>query len=203
MQGSKWWCLLVAIGCLGSCGRPELQPSDYVEWVNNPENGLRQTRSIDPLQVMALYKPLPYLVAQELRTNEMTAQAYDARATELEGMQYYTLQVAIKGRDADVTNYNVLDNQAQQERLAYLSFGMQQDIQLIQGSDTLPCKLFHFERSYDLAPHRTFVLAFDRPEGSDATAERTLVVELAPFNTGPLKFHYSNETLSSLPILKR
>lgn len=203
MQVNKLLIFLGLVLLLVQCGKAELQPSDYVAWVDDPDHGFRQTRTIAPLEITALYKPVPYLIAMEERTNDLDPMLYDQRAEELQGLQYYTLKVAINDHSADVTNYQVANNQAQQERLAYLSFGMQQDIQLIQGSDTLPCKLFHFERSYDLAPHRTFVLAFDQPEELDATTERTLVVELAPFNTGPIKFNYSNTTLSSLPILKR
>lgn len=192
----------LSLWLLVSCGQPHLLPVDYVAWVQDETNGLSQTRSIMPLEVTALYKPLPYIIAQEERTNTIDPQQYTTRTKALEGMQYYTLQVGLEGnRQKDITNYGITDGQAQQERLAYLSFGMQQDIHLVQGTDTLPCRLFHFERSYDLAAHRTFVLAFDQPKGSTPTQERTLVVELRPFKTGPLKFHYSAATLSNIPNL--
>lgn len=198
-HGYWLWVLLLLWGC----GPPELIPSDYVTWVQDEAHGLRQTRTISPLRVTTLYKPLPYIIAQEERTNTIDLEHYQSRTAALQGMQYYTLQVAIEGNtQRDVTNYQVVDGTAQQERLAYLSFGMQQDIQLIQGEDTLPCKLFHFERSYDLAPHRTFVLGFEEPKGVVSTQERTLVVELRPFNTGPLKFNYSETTLSKIPKLR-
>lgn len=202
MQANSYILWLGSLLLLVGCGQPDLIPSDYVAWVQDEAHGLRQTRGIAPLQVTALYKPVPYLIAQEERTNAIDPQLYQTRTQALEGMQYYTLQVALEGSTKqDITNYQVADGQAQQERLAYLSFGMQQDIQLIQGTDTLPCRLFHFERSYDLAPHRTFVLAFDQPAEASPTQERTLVVELRPFNTGPLKFNYSTATLSNIPNL--
>ena len=203
MPDSKWYLLLGCCWLFWACGTPELAPADYVAWVQEAEHGLMQKRHISPLEVTALYKPLPYLIAQEERSNTIDPEHYQARTEALQGLQYYTLQVAIEGQgDRDVTNYQVANGADQQARLAYLSFGMQQDIQLIQGSDTLPCRLFHFERSYDLVPHRTFVLAFEQPEGAPSTQARTLVVELAPFNTGPLKFHYSTETLARIPSLK-
>ncbi len=194
------WCSFLLLN-LWSCGCEELPPSDYVQWVNNAENGLLKEKTIPPLTVEVLYKPLAYIVANEERSNVISKEVYQGRIKELEGLQYYTLKLGIMDENLDVTNYEVTNNAEQQERLNYLSFAMQRDIKLIDGKDTLPCKLFHFERSYDLSSTRTFVLAFDQLE-TNQNQSKTLILDLPYFKTGPIKLNYKTADLEAIPSLK-
>ncbi|BDS15411.1 hypothetical protein [Aureispira anguillae] len=200
MQAINYIILIITIGLLSSCGNETLIPSDYVAWVNNPENGLLRKKTIHPLEVELLYKPIAYVIANEMRTNDIAEADYKQREKELAGMQYYTLKLSTAG-GKDITTYQVNDNAQQQERLSYLSFAMQKDIKLIEGTDTLPCKLYHFERSYDLAAHRTFVLGFEQKEATK-TANKTLVLDLPYFQTGPIKLNYKTSALEAIPNLK-
>jgi hypothetical protein len=184
-----------------SCGNKSLVPSDYIAWVNTSENGLMKEKSISPLEVKLLYKPLPYIIANEQRSNSIDEVVYNKRLEELEGMQYYTLKLGITGEKLNVTNYEVADNAQQQERLNYLSFAMQKDIKLIDGGDTLNCALYHFERSYDITPHRTFVLAFEQ-KAKNKEKDKTLILDLAYFKTGPIKLNFRSTDLVSIPNLK-
>lgn len=184
-----------------SCGNQNLIPSDYIAWTNNSENGLLKKKSISPLEVELLYKPLPYIIANEQRSNNIDEVIYNQRLRELEGMQYYTLKLGITGEKLNVTNYEVGDNAQQQERLNYLSFAMQKDITLIDGSDTLNCALYHFERSYDISPYRIFVLAFEQKE-ENKEKDKTLILDLAYFKTGPIKLTFKSTDLVSIPNLK-
>lgn len=194
------WSSFMVLSLLG-CGREDLRPSDYVQWVNNPENGLLKKKIIPPLTVEVLYKPLAYIVANEERSNAIPKEVYEQRVKELGSLQYYTLKLGIIDENLDVTNYEVTNNAEQQERLNYLSFAMQKDIKLIDGKDTLPCKLFHFERSYDLSSARTFVLAFDQLE-TNQNQSKTLVLDLPYFKTGPIKLNYKTADLEAIPSLK-
>lgn len=201
MQEIKLLSLFFLFFLLGSCGKETLLPSDYIVWVNNEDNGLVKKKTIVPLEVEALYKPLDYIIANEQRTNAIDKVAYEARKKALEGLQYYTIKLGITGGKLDVTNYEVSDNGQQQERLNYLSFAMQKDIKLVEGMDTLPCVLYHFERSYDIAAYRTFVLAFEKKE-TNKTTDKTLILDLPYFKTGPVKLNYKIADLEAIPNLK-
>jgi hypothetical protein len=196
-------CILYSFILLNllSCGNENLIPSDYVTWVNNSENGLLKKKTIPPLTVEALYKPLAYIIANEQRSNDISKEIYQARIEELGTLQYYTLKLGIIDEKLDVTNYEVTNNAQQQERLNYLSFSMQNDIKLIEGKDTLPCKVFHFERSYDLSSSRTFVLAFERTKSTN-NQSKTLILDLPYFKTGPIKLNYKTSDLEAIPSLK-
>lgn len=193
---------------LSSCGQQVLEPVDYVQWMKNPEHGFYRTKTITPLEVVAQYKTTNFIIANEKRSNEIEVAAYQAREKELEGMHYWTLKLSIddpnlpnRGAKAwNILNYGVEDKQQEQERLMYFSYAMQRDLKLVEGQDTLPCALYHFERSYDLDKSRTFVLGF--PKGKDTNADKTLLIDIPYFNTGLIKINYPKELLQQAPNMQ-
>lgn len=202
MQGIKllFWSIWL-MGSLTSCGNEVLLPSDYIVWVEDPTNGLNKKKQVPPLEVTALYKPAEYIIANEERTNILSESVYQERSNKLLGMHYLTLKLGIEEEGKSVVDYQIETAQEKEERYNYLSFAMQRDIKLVEGTDTLPCKLYHFERSYDLVSYRTFVLGFEkRKENEDK--DKTLILDLAYFNTGPIKLNYKATDINSVPNIK-
>ena len=93
--------------------------------------------------------------------------------------------------------YDLHSRKEYEDRVNYFAFGMQNDIRLVQGGDTLPCQLFHFERVYDVAPYATFLLAF--PLGKDYSSDKTLVLFDHGFNKGILKFFFDGRDIKNVP----
>ncbi|MEL6866460.1 MAG: hypothetical protein AAFP19_18690 [Bacteroidota bacterium] len=202
MQSMKAFKALLLLGLLFSFGcQSSLSPSEYVKWVSDSENGLRRVKQIGSVKMELQYKPIPYVIANELRSNHIDRTAFEERYTALEGGQYFTMKISIDEPGQDITKYGIRDMNEQQERLYYLSYAMQNDIHLLQGSDTLACKLYHFERSYDLTPHRTFVLAFDEKESPDLN-DKTFIWDTPLFGTGPIKVKFRSESLEEIPNMK-
>ncbi|MFK8101603.1 MAG: hypothetical protein AB8G15_03730 [Saprospiraceae bacterium] len=200
MKGIKGLLCLVGIVLLGfSCGKTSLSPKQYVDYVTDSTHGLRVSKTVGDLVVELQYRPIPFVVANELRRNDISAATYQARLEALEGGQYYHLKLAIKGGQSDVTKYKVTDENAYQQRIHYLSFALKNDIHLVDGRDTLRAKLFHFERAYDIAKYRSFLLSFP---ATDNLADKVFIFESPIFETGPLKLRFKKEDLEDLPDLK-
>ena len=202
MKGIKWIFFFICCIWLFSCSKSTLQPSDFVQWVKNEENGLFKEKSVQAINVAAQYKPIEYVIANEMRTNDIQKKDFDKRKEELEGLQYFDIQLSINQPNYDITNYNVFNEQDKDERLKYLSFGLQNDIHLVDGHDTLSCLLYHFERSYDVKPHRTFVVAFENKEETKKQQDKIVVVDSPIFGTGPIKLKFRREDLGQLPSMK-
>ncbi|MFK7799390.1 MAG: hypothetical protein AB8E82_18205 [Aureispira sp.] len=206
-QVYKNWCWGILL-LLSSCGQQVLEPADYVNWMQNPDNGFLKTKTIAPLEVVAQYKTVDFVIANEKRSNQIATAAHQARQAALEGMYYWTLQLSINDPEIksqgvkswNILNYGLENKSQEQERLFYFSYAMQEDLKLIEGQDTLPCALYHFERSYDLSKSRTFVVGF--PKGKDPTADKTLLLDLPYFNTGPIKINYPNTLLAQAPAMQ-
>jgi len=62
MQGIKIIMVLFFLVGISACGKQELLPSEYVSWVNDKENNLLKEKTVHPLRVEVLYKPIPYII---------------------------------------------------------------------------------------------------------------------------------------------
>jgi hypothetical protein len=142
-----------AAGCSGKLDRAE-----YMAWVEDYGNGLHVQKTVGAYRVDVQYKPAPYqaLLEQGVQT---TLVHLDTTAE----MQYYTLTLGLADGKGDFVAFGVDDYETQQRKLYYFSYLFQEDIFIEEGGKKLPCLLYHFERSYDLKPSRTCMLAFESP----------------------------------------
>jgi hypothetical protein len=187
-----------------SSSSPEsLQSIEYVSWIENPENGLKQEKVIGDLSFTLQYKPLEFIALKALGPSAANAKGVQEARKEYEGMQYYTLTINNKSGINDLLKYEVSDMQEYQQRVSYFSFDMQRDLLLVEGEDSLKCRLFHYERVYGLAPYATFLLGFDLPaKKSGEVCDKVLVYRERVFETGMLKFRIKAENLNNVPELK-
>jgi hypothetical protein len=191
-------CALLAL--LTSC-QNTLDTAEYRKYVHSEENGLRKQKQVGPILAEVQYQPVPYILLHEFRDEPVSSDEYDKRASEMEGTQQYVLRLSIKGDSKiNVTNYKVSTVDEQQERLYYLSYQLQDDIYLVDGQDTLPPSLCHFERLYDLADFRNFVLAFERRPGNEGK-DKTIVLDAPFLGTGPIKLKFEAKDLANIPKL--
>lgn len=191
--------LLLCLFVLSSCSNG-MKPSEYVKWIKDSKHGLHKSKQVQNIIVEAQYKPVPYIIANEMRTNEIQSNVFREREKELEGLQYFDIKLSINHPSYDVTNYEVYNEKDKDDRINYLSFGLKNDIYLLQGQDTMRCRLFHFERSYDVTPHRTFVLAFDNT--NQKNEDKIVVINTPIFNVGPIKLKFKKEDFNNLPSIK-
>jgi hypothetical protein len=101
----------------------------------------------------------------------------------------------------ELLKYKNTSAQQYSDRVNYFAFGMQNDIALVDGNDTLHCDLYHYERAYDVAPSATMLLGFAKKNGSDRK-DKTLIFYDRTFNKGMLKFKFAASTLYNKPKLK-
>ena len=181
---------------LFSC-KKEFSNKELVQFVKNPENGFLKEKIIDGLKVEVLHKPKAYILASRFKNKDVTPEMYNEALNDLGDMQYFDMRLSTVGKQwGDILNYKVANMQAQQDRIHYLSYGMQNDISIIDGLDTLKCKLYHFERSYDAAPFRSFLLGF--ASGNKVNLDKTFVLDAEPFKTGPIKIKFRKEDISKI-----
>ena len=192
--------LIVISVMIMSCNNSSLSPSEYVKYVADGANGLVKTKNIGEVNIKVQYKPTAYAIANEMRTNDISKVDFDERKKELESMQYYNLTLDIT--DArNILNYNVSNQSHQQERIHYLSFGMQQDIRLMENGKELPCVLYHFERTYDISKERTFLVAFNQDE-STKDATKTFILDSSVLGIGTIKIQFDGKNIQELPKMK-
>jgi len=176
----------------------KLAPSQYVSWIEDKNNGMEKEKKIDDIVFSVQYRPVPYVICEEEKKNEISDSLAKRRSAELSGMQYMNLKIEVP--QGELLKYGLTKNAQYEDRVNYFSFGMQKDIQLVEAGDTLPCLLFHYERVYDIAPYGVFLLAF--PKGKDAEGDKTLIFSDNEFNKGIIKFHFEGKDIKKLPQLE-
>lgn len=170
-----------------------------MEYVTNPENGLNREKSIGNIRLGIQYKPHMFMILQNNR-GDISDEKYEQDMETFSGLEHFTMKLGVADGTRNIVDYGISDMEGMQERLEYLSFGMQNDIRMTVGTDTLPCVLYHFERSYDLTPHRNFVLGF---EDRNLEGDRIIIWDSPEFGTGPVRIAFGAEDIRAIPQLKR
>lgn len=183
----------------------ELVPRDYAKWIENTNNGLRIEKEIGDYIFDIQYKPLDYAALLEIKKDSVSKQEIEKIKKEMEGLQYYTLKISAKNFSGDILKYKLNDMGNYSKRVEYFSFGMQNDLKIIEQGDTLPCTLHHFERSYGLSPYITFDLGFqdkDEKKEKKESDEKIVYYNDSILGIGPIKIAFKNKDIQNIPRLK-
>lgn len=185
--------LLFLLTVAGSTHAGEaLAPVDYAAWVEDESNGLKVRQRFGDNELTLQYKPPAYVVVLEEKTPRIDGETLARRTAEIEDFQYFTLILAGPARN-------------QGDPVQYFAFGMQADLALRDGVETLPCRLFHYEPGRSLKP-ATFVLAFPLSEreksGERGVRDKTLIYD-ARFLGGPaVELTIRAAAIAALPRLR-
>ncbi|MGZ4041849.1 MAG: hypothetical protein ACXVO9_01520 [Bacteroidia bacterium] len=191
-------------GSNSNAGTPKsdlkLDPAEFVKWCRDEENGLLKSKEIGDITFSLQFKPAEYVICMEQKTNMLSSKVLSEGLNELDGMDYYDFKIEITSGEGELLKHNSSSVAGYNERVNYFAFEMQKDLKLINGTDTLDCKLFHFERAYDVAPYTVFLMAF--PKIRNENKEVVFLYEDKVFKKGIIKFTYSKEELTQIPKLK-
>ena len=172
---------------------------DYLKWVESEANGMRVKKALTDYSFTLQYKPHTYMALMRLKSpNPPVAELNKVK--ELYGdLQYFTLRIT-SGDNEELMKAQGGDNLEYFQRLEYFSGQMQDQLRLIDGKDTLPCVLYHFERNYGLAPYSDIDLAF---AGTTAkNNDKILYYEDILLGTGPIYIPISGEAIRQEPQLQ-
>ncbi len=172
------------------------KPEQLVAFINNTENGFIKSKTLDQITYYGVLKPVDFLLAQKrLSENNDTLQKED-----FEDLQYFDLRIKINDFTKEFIKYDLESPQQYRDRIDYCAFGMQHDIKLIDGKDTLNCVLFHFERGFDVIPYGHFILGFENQKNIMVNT-KTLMFNDRLFNNGIIKFSFAPELMVNEPAL--
>lgn len=177
-----------------------LEAKDFVVYVENVNNGLRISKEIGDQKIEVQYKPLEYMSAKECIKTRSTVNKADLEDYRKKhaALQYFTLRYSMKNKTS-VLKYGLSNENEYFERQNYFSFGLENDIKLIEGKDTLSCALFVFERNYNLSPDVTFEIAFEKR--SDLVSDKIVMINDKSLNIGNVNIKIAKSDLENMPKL--
>ncbi|PCI98239.1 MAG: hypothetical protein COB15_06225 [Flavobacteriales bacterium] len=186
---------LLLIGC--SATPEQLNRKEYVKWMTNPANGLIVNKAIDQYQLEVQYRPSTLIALQENYT--ISAENLKERSKILDNSLNFNFKIKANNPALKVMD---IGNQTEQDyflKLDYFTNGIQQDLKLIDGTDTLNCMFSVFERTYDLAPYVTFNLAFENTVSIQN--DQTIYFDGSKLGLGPVYLNISKEKIKNIPTL--
>lgn len=187
-----------------SISKMELGPVEYIHWINDQNvNNLTKTKEIGEINFQFKYLPLPYMISNDLREAGISSYEYDSLKEEYQGMEYYQLNISVDNFNDELAKYGVADMSEYQQRIVYMSFAMQSDLTMkINNEKEVPCRLFHFERTYGVAPYATFLFGFSKEDMGESVNERTLILNDQLFNKGLIKINWHSAELENIPKIQ-
>lgn len=174
----------------------ELTPVKYVQWVRDERNGLRVIKQEGSYIYELQYQPVEYLVVLQERSEKIKASTLKEESEKRGDLQYFTFKMSsakgkgiLSDKDLFIENKDI-----------YLLSGLQHDIMLATGQDTLACVMFHFEASNNLVPYDQCVLAFEKSE--NPSSDITFLFRTEKYADGWVKIPVKREHINRIPKLK-
>lgn len=197
-----FFLILLVVGACSKISKKHLNAEQYMNWVENPKNGLVKVKSMnDEIEFTMQFRPIEHLILINHKKDELTSKLLVQEKQDIgEALQYAKFRISMKNSNERVLSYDLVDESQYTNRIAYMSFDMQNDFSLIEGQDTLSCEMFHFVRNYDLAPYIDFSLGF-KASKLDDFEDKTFIYDDKIFGLGKLKFHIDKSDLEMIPEL--
>lgn len=201
MKASKYIVILLLVACTGfSCGQKSLTAPELVRWMEDEENGLRQTKTENNVTYVLQYKTMDYVLAA--RGAEVLA---DSAKTEefrknSERSLLFDLFITCDGGKQSPLQYRVRQAQEVNERYLYYHFRFINDLYLETEGQKIKPTYCIADKGSGLNNTLAFSIGFERPE--NLTGDIKLVLDDTRLGTGTVKFYIEYNDLKNIPLLK-
>lgn len=154
MSKNLKYFILIGLGSfiILSCNNSVLK-DDYTNWIEDQDNGLLKTKEISDFNYVIQYKPVEYILEKKQKDSLLKS--------DFDNLHYIDLELSHK-KFPEYLKIDLQNNEEYYHRLKYYSFEIQNDVNLIDGKDTLKCVFSHFERTYGITPYVKIVMAFEK-----------------------------------------
>lgn len=194
--------LFIGFFSLSGCRPKTLSPKAYVSYVTNPKHKLIQEKIIADYIISVQYKPLDFVTLIEYRRQTGVLLPFDSIRSQMDSLEHYTFKIKPKKGNKSLIKSGAGSSEEIFNRIEYLSFDVIKDFYIIENGDTIKCKIFHFERTYDLNPELTFLLGFQANANKSQINDKTFIYEDKVFGLGKIKFLFPSEVIKNIPDIK-
>ena len=138
-------------------------------------------------------------IAYSNMNKNYTPAEFESKKKDASGMYYFKLEIDIKGGQQNLLKNGLKNDDEYFQRLYYVSYLMKEDIKMRMGDATYPCKLYSYERAYDLNSKLSFMLGFEKPK----ILSEDIGIEIRPqlFSDERIKFLMDKAVIQSIPKL--
>jgi len=187
------------------CKKASLQPDEYMNYLDHPENGIKKTREIGGIKISVKYLPSDYLTYNETKdSTHMFSQSKRDSIKNTYG-QSSTFLLTLgpsEGNSFDITRVNVNSMEEFQQRMMAMSFSMDQMVVMQIGDKKIVPSITQMEQLYGLRNKRDIVIVFDVNPEKLLKNDVAFIFKDELFYTGINKFTFKAEDINNIPDLK-
>lgn len=195
-------CPIMILLALSGCSEKTVGAKDYISWVTNKNNGLKVSKDIGNYSFCLQYEPVPYVALREQYDGKVTNGKLEEAIKERSGFQYFILEISTIDKKTDILKSDLKASGDYYTRIQYFSYMMQDDLKLMDGTQTVPCQLFQFERDYGVTPFQRFVLGFPKGKTSTGNQDKTLIYDDKVLGINKMEIKIDAKAIDRLPHLK-
>lgn len=197
-------CFL-AVFIVGGCAwvgiKEELDPERYVAWFNEHAKDYNHQKQLGGYKFTVGFQPREAVILAEFGDkSRIDKQYYSQRDSSLAGLLSCRFTLEPEDHSATLLEYQTSGPEEYGARLNYFLNEAQKDIYLLQGADTLKCRMYHFENTYGLQKKNTISLMFEEPSPDKGDIEFVFADRV--LNVGTVIFTQEIKKLNNTPKLK-
>lgn len=184
-----------------SCNRISVvDGANYIKYIDNPDNGLIQ-EYVDKeksLKLVSQYKTPEYLAIKEIGPTNFDSDSVLNLSKEFTGGFHFSFNILSTESGYDVIK-GKLSPKEYLSRITHMSGEIKNDFKLLIGSDTIPCSICHFERTYNISPDNILMLVFPFEKTTDEDLQ--LLYDDKLFGIGKVSLTFNNKNIKNTPKL--
>jgi hypothetical protein len=175
-----------------------LKPLDFLRWVKNPAHGLKIKQTSHHMIYEAFYKPKEYIIISEERSLRISDTLLRRKLNDYAGIEFWDLKISNPENEDQVAKSGLNGNEMTDKIRGYLESEFQKDIRLVFNGDTIPCYMFHYEKSNGIIPQSKFLLGFS-VNITHINTSAELIITNPFFQTEDLHFPFDKNALGRIP----
>jgi hypothetical protein len=183
-----------------SCNPPMSKPAQYIHWVEQEKNGLLQRQETPAFRYTFLLKPKPYLILKSQPAAWKDQSTFSLAEKTLDDLNYASIWLESPD-GADLLKKDRPSPEELERRIQYCSFGLQHDLSLVEGPDTLSCLFAHWERMGSIASRQHFILAFEKSR-RHSDDDKVFVFKNRMLEAETVRFPIQKNTIDQIPALQ-
>lgn len=193
-------CLGLTLLLLMACGPKRLPGPELVRWMEDPDNGLRQTKTEAGVSYVLQYKTMDYILAA--RGNPLDSADGQTRLIRKDADKnlLFDLYLTCEDGRSSPLQYRAATAAEINDRYLYYHFGFIRDIYLrTEDRDIKPLYCIA-DKGSGLNNTLSFSIGFEKAEIGDS--DFRFVVNDTRLGSGTVKFLFKNKYFRTIPLLK-
>ncbi|QNR23209.1 hypothetical protein [Croceimicrobium hydrocarbonivorans] len=142
-----------------SC-QQSLEPIELRDWYYENQADFSQKKNFNGFQVELVHKPIEVKALESISRHRFNLKEFENNLASLKDMLFLELRFSASGTK-DFLDFGIESEEEYNKRLQYFMAYPAEDIFIRTDSSKIPVASYHFERSDNLKPYQSVLLAFD------------------------------------------